>query len=84
MITLQYLEKIEKRSNGWSAYIALRSIEVQKHIDRLRFFALRRPGKVQNHCLGVANSLQARLNRVLDKQKGFRAMANIRAIAEPL
>jgi len=65
--TLDYLERIEVRSNKTKHYIVLRSSEVQNHIDRLRLFALRRPGKVQNHCLGVANNLQARLDRVLDK-----------------
>ncbi len=66
MQTLQYLEKIESRSHSWTTYINKRSTEVQKHIDRLRFFANCSPGKVREFCTTQANDLQERLNKVIN------------------
>ena len=63
--TLDYLERIEVRSNKTKHYIARRSMEVQAWIDRLNTFAGHKPeSKVGRHCTRLARRLQDRLNIV--------------------
>lgn len=65
MVTLQYLEQIEVRSDKTRLYIAKRAVEVQSLIDRLTRFAEHKPSsKPSRHCARLAGRLQDRLNIV--------------------
>lgn len=67
MVTLNYLEKVDVINELWRNYVALRAIEVIRHIARLHRFASLKPGRVADIVNAQADSLQERLDKVLNK-----------------
>ena len=67
----QLLTYLESCSKTRAVYIRYRAIHIQKHIRALREFASLKPGNVADICNERANSLEARLTRLLDSLPNY-------------